>query len=57
MSNQESTTAPNFGTSTERLPGSGRIVIRYPSGKVVDAPADAPLTQWPNENPPAKAGK
>ena len=53
----ENSERPTHGTTTEREPGTGRIVTISPNGRRVYEPEDAPLTQWPSGNPPAKQGK
>ena len=44
----DSSERDRHGTSTERLPG-GRVVIRHPNGRVIDAPEGSPVTTWPND--------
>jgi hypothetical protein len=53
----DSSERPQFGTTTQREPGTGRIVTIYPDGRRVVEPDPTALTTWPNENPPAKSGK
>jgi hypothetical protein len=53
----DATERPNFGTVTQREPGTGRIVTIYPDGRRVVAPEQPPVTTWPNDPTTQKPGK
>lgn len=54
----DASTRPNFAPYTERDPADGKVYNVDPNtGRRTLAPEDAPVTSWPNDNPPAKQGK
>jgi hypothetical protein len=58
MSNPDESSRPNFAPYTFRDPATGKVYDVDPNtGRRTLAPEDAPVTQWPNDNPPPRTGK